>query len=123
MTHGYQPNKPAGMGSTKIAPPPKRLSIDPTRGVLDEIYQERRRQLDEGYDAEHDDTHSEGEIAAYAACMALPPDYRYTHVVEALTPVDWNTPVYSGRRRDLIKSVAMLVAEVERLDRVEQGRR
>lgn len=40
---------------------------------IDLISAERRRQVtEEGYDAEHDDTHEDGQLAIAAACYAAP---------------------------------------------------
>lgn len=79
--------------------------------VLDEIAAERHRQvMSEGWSAEHDDNHNGGELAKAAACYAIgcplfwPWDERW-----------WNP---KGERRNLIRAGALIVAEIERLDRL-----
>lgn len=93
---------------------------------------ERRRKVEaEGYDPEHDDAHPNEEIAAYAALYAMPPAERDWPATEtghgdtfgaALCPVDWQ-PKFGNRRCELVKAAALLLAEIERLDRsiAQQG--
>jgi hypothetical protein len=91
-----------------------------------DVLAERRRQVDaEGYDPEHDDAHPNEEIAAYAALYAMPPAARDWPATEsgygetfggALCPVDWH-PKFGDRRRELVKAAALLLAEIERIDR------
>lgn len=96
---------------------------DATR-VIDEIRQERVRQIkEEGWTAEHDDEHRNGEMASAAACYAIagntglgPSDIRL-NCHEALWPWEehWWKP--RARRRNLVRAAALIVAEIERLDR------
>ena len=91
--------------------------------ALAAIAVERRRQIElEGFRLEHDDQHAVGELAAAAACYAKEaskPDEKRDprNPPPKLWPWvrDWWKPTY--RRRDLIKAGALLVAEIERLDR------
>jgi hypothetical protein len=92
--------------------------IDEHRGnpmtVIDEVAAERQRQITgEGYSRAHDDhEHDDGSIAIAAACYALPLE---------LYDVDiwpWAGRINrKDRRRDLVRAAALLVAEIERLDR------
>jgi hypothetical protein len=90
--------------------------------AIEEVAAERRRQTEhENWTLEHDDTHTAGEMARAAACYALPPGYldtihgsEYRH---PLWPWDWSWWKPKDRRRDLIRAAALLVAEIERLDR------
>lgn len=92
-----------------------------------DVIAERRRQIEqEGYAPEHDDEHKCGEIAAYAAFFALPPDARAWPATEtgygdtfaeAIVPHDWPIPQEGDRRRELVKAGALILAEIERLDR------
>lgn len=108
---------------------------DPTGSIANEIAQERDRQkFDEGFDPTHDDRHNGGELAAAAATYAYSaslPDHRRqdisgiyslrnNRVAEELWPFEntWWKP--TDRRRDLIKAAALMIAEVERLDRAEE---
>lgn len=97
--------------------------------ALDEIAAERRRQVEvEGWTPEHDDKHDSGELAKAAACYAYgDAELRHTSrvsgqphpltLVQRLWPwsKDWWKP--TNRRRDLVKAAALIVAEIERLDR------
>lgn len=96
------------------------------RAVIDEVVRERGRQVGKGFDASHDDEHACEEIAAVAAWYAMPDvcrtwdlyDDSYGLTVgEAILPEDWATPEEQDRRKQLIKAAALLVAEIERLDR------
>lgn len=97
-------------------------------GVLGEIATERRRQIEaEGWTPAHDDRHIRGELGAAAACYAVPSRDRAI-AFEALWPVTWDAAWWkptgaltdlNARRRDLVKAAALIVAEIERLDRQE----
>lgn len=88
--------------------------------VIDEIAAERRRQVEaEGWTPEHDDLHTGGQMAAAAATYALH-DIQggwFGRWREAMWPwsLEWWKP--RTRRRDLIRAAALIVAEIERLDR------
>lgn len=98
--------------------------------VIDEIAAERRRQVEaEGWTPEHDDTHTLGELSLAAALYAIPYEARIGDEPlvkqEASIGLDmalqiacgWNLKPEPDRRRRLVKAAALLVAEVERLDR------
>lgn len=92
-----------------------------------DVLAERRRQVaQEGYGTEHDDAYPSGEIAAYAAFYAMPPAAREWPATEtgygetfgeAIVPADWTAPKTGDRRRELVKAGALILAELERLDR------
>jgi hypothetical protein len=103
--------------------------------VIDEIAAERRRQIEgEGWTHEHDDEHEDGEMATAAACYVRP-DLRLVEIsddgVQLSDPWPWWDEFNEGRlrsrekawwkpkdrRRDLIRAAALIVAEIERLDR------
>jgi hypothetical protein len=93
--------------------------------ALDEIAAERRRQVEaEGWTAEHDDGHTLGEMAQAAACYASASFFasngwkpnRVPQLMMWPWDILWWKP--TDRRRDLIKAAALIVAEIERLDRV-----
>lgn len=88
--------------------------------VIGEIRDERQRQRwDEGWTPEHDDAHDKGELASAAACYALnaAPERFPDGVVPIFWPWarEWWKP--KTRRRDLVRAAALIVAEIERLDR------
>jgi hypothetical protein len=105
-------------------------SFAKSQNVMEDIYAERRRQVDsEGWTPEHDDSHSRGELAraaasyAYAgsvttgrkAILGQPESGTDFHL--RLWPWDWKWWKPTNRRRDLVKAAALIVAEIERLDR------
>lgn len=101
-----------------------------TQRVLDEIRAERGRQIgEEGWTREHDDAHSRGEMAAAAAVISLhtvevPSSMKddVTRVRRFFWPWEerWWKP--KSRRRDLVRAAALLVAEIERIDRATLAR-
>ncbi|KAB2792847.1 hypothetical protein F9K96_06890 [Brucella anthropi] len=78
-----------------------------------DVLAERRRQIEaEGWTPEHDDQWRHGALAKAATC------YASVHPVAAsYWPWDlkWWKP--SDRRRNLVKAAALILAEIERLDR------
>lgn len=100
--------------------------------VVDEIAKERQRQVGkEGWTLEHDDEHTDGSLADAAACYAATTrafkaeefagvGYKpYTSYSE-LWPKSWADRWFRpkrARRRNLIVAAALIVAEIERLDR------
>lgn len=91
-----------------------------------DVLTERRRQITtKGWDHVHDDAQRNDEIAAFAAVYAMPEGARDWPAketgfgrtfAEALIPLCWE-PKFGDRRRDLVKAAALLVAEIERIDR------
>lgn len=94
-----------------------------------DVLAERARQIgEEGWTAEHDDAHGDGEMAFAAACYAMQValdcisrnDLRQTvsRTIRELWPwsLHWWKP--KSRRADLVKAGALILAEIERLDRI-----
>lgn len=96
----------------------------PLSGGLRAIAAERQRQVsDEGWTPAHDDAHSNGELAAAAACYAvgrliIEGGPTLFDNITRLWPwsADWWKP--TNRRRDLVKAGALILAEIDRLDRI-----
>lgn len=89
--------------------------------IIEEIVAERRRQTEvEGYTTAHDDRHADGAIARAAAAYAIQSG-RYPRMREDIPPSCWPWDLVhwkpKGSRRDLIRAAALIVAEIERLDR------
>lgn len=93
------------------------------RLVVQEIAAERCRQMEvEGWTPHHDDAHTDGSMAQAAGCYALVAGGADVENVEArYWPASWAPGWFKpkGRRRDLIRAAALIVAEVERIDRSE----
>jgi|GEM_PF-2506417 len=97
-----------------------------------DVLAERERQVTaEGWTAEHDDQHDAGEMAAaasaycLAAADALHPFSHGDGNYRDHAPVQWPwAPEWwksSTPRRDLVKAGALLLAEIERIDRGTAG--
>jgi len=89
--------------------------------IVEEILRERIRQVEkEGWSCEYDDTHDEGQLARAAACYAVYPKLLYDQNRVEVWPWDNFDQVWNKRsqyRRRLVIAAALLVAEIERLDR------
>jgi hypothetical protein len=98
-----------------------------TANVCDEIAAERAKQEEKGYDAAHDDRQRDGELIRAAITYARYAQSDMKHRVavawhghgSAPSEWPWLDEFYKpeDRRQDLIKAAALLVAEIERLDR------
>lgn len=110
-------------------------------GALADIAAERQRQVQsEGWTPEHDDAHGGGQMALAAACYAMFASVsdrarKATALPATLTTAGKDIPGWSAwlaiwpwdrawwkpkdRRRDLVRAGALIVAEIERLDRKE----
>jgi hypothetical protein len=87
-----------------------------------DVLAERRRQVEvEGWAPEHDDEHSCGELAMAASCYANPAPSIEKFPSGATAPEGWPWPALwwkpGDRRRGLVKAGALILAEIERLDR------
>ncbi len=100
--------------------------------AITEIAAERKRQIGvEAFDTPHDDEHHKGELALAAACYASPKRVfiadeivgrGYEPFVRYIDAWPWHDQWWKpkDRRRDLIKAAALIVAEIERLDRAKR---
>ena len=101
--------------------PDPKTEIERMATALQDISAERQRQMNvEGWTPEHDDTHSDGEMARAAACYAHNPGKmgRASPVAWPWSRAWWKP---TNARRDLVKAGALIVAEIERLDRLESS--
>lgn len=85
--------------------------------AIEDVMAERERQVEcEGWTASHDDAHTTGEMAQAAACYALRASKLYDAAHDHWPWDDkWWKP--KDHRRDLVRAAALIVAEIERLDR------
>lgn len=92
--------------------------VAPTRPMTDavcDVLAERQRQINvEGWTPEHDDEHRVGEMAVAAAYYAL---YGFHARGQVFWPwaQKWCKP--RNRRSNLVRAAALLIAEIERIDR------
>ncbi|NOL73850.1 hypothetical protein G9Q11_25135 [Klebsiella pneumoniae] len=82
-----------------------------------DVLAERQRQVSaEGWTAAHDDEYQHCEMAVAAACYIMADDDPRADVPELWPwPSEWWKP--TNIRRDLVKAGALILAEIERLDR------
>lgn len=89
---------------------------------LQAIYDERCRQIaNEGMTIAHDDEHTQGELATASACYVISQPAFYVGEKGGLVTWPWELaswkPTPDDRVRELVKAGALLVAEIERLQR------
>ena len=97
----------------------KELESSTVTAAAADVLAERQRQVTaEGWTPEHDDEHSDGEMALAASSYAL---YAHKKPIAPAIPYNWPwEPEWfkqQGARRDLVKAGALILAEIERLDR------
>ena len=86
--------------------------------ILDVIAERQRQQSVEGWMPEHDDEHCNGELAMAAVCYI-----NETETVNRNGGKPWGWPwdaswwKPNARRRNLVKAGALILAEIERIDR------
>jgi hypothetical protein len=98
------------------------------KGAALDVALERFRQIkQEGWTPAHDDQHTNGELAQAASCYADPDcpmgaasnyPLRGMHPIPSRWP-DWEHHWWKpkDRRRDLVRAAALILAEIDRLDR------
>lgn len=109
-------------------PAPKGISRGPTQAVLD-VLAERRRQIEaEGRTTQHDDANPAGAMSVAAVCYALGAGNALvlavgdTSTCPAPEVFPWDDAWWKPTtpRRDLVKAAALILAEIERLDRMAE---
>lgn len=104
---------------------PTLLGEELTPAVFD-VLMERRRQDGEGYSHQQYDVYVNDELALAAATYMLPPHARLYSGDGVKMPVTWPEgwdKVHwkpRDRRRDLVRAVALGIAEIERMDRASK---
>lgn len=92
----------------------------------DDVLAERQRQIEgEGWSAEHDDLHKHGDLAGAAACYTLNAaiglvDGAPHCPAEPCMFWPWAREWWKPKdpRRDLVRAAALIIAEIERIDRL-----
>lgn len=94
-----------------------------TETIINEISAERERQQNaDGHSHEHDDLYANGELAKAAACYAMSGSgMAYRNYTTIWWPWGMLSFTPLNPRRDLIRAAALIVAEIERLDRASQA--
>lgn len=94
-----------------------------TKSVKDVLAERQRQFIVEGWTPEHDDEHGHGEMAIAAACYALDGQVQNQAGAEDMRGMwkwtGWSDAWFkpTDTRRNLIKAGALILAEIERLDR------
>jgi len=104
-------------GASSPPTPPRPIDMGEIERALEDVRAERERQKTvEGWTPKHDDEHQTGDLARAAVCYADPVD-KDRENAPPNWPWDeaWWNP--KDRRRDLVRAAALLLAEIERLDR------
>lgn len=108
-------------------------TLNLTEAAID-VLAERRRQIEaEGWTPEHDDIHDDGQLALAAVCYALPtwqrseiPTLTFSGslpLLRRIWPWGWEWWRPKNARADLVKAGALILAEIERLDRIALAQR
>lgn len=122
----------AKVGEVETTPAPdavaRLVEAHMPRAWVDVMGERVRQMAVEGWTPEHDDCHDRAELAQAAACYAIsgtPADEavfihgRWKDPRDLFWPrgfgLEWWKP--TNRRRDLVKAGALILAEIERLDR------
>lgn len=93
--------------------------------AIELVVEERARQISvEGWTAEHDEKHDNSQLA-YAASAYAGPVWLADFAVNVDLPIQWPfsnawwKPCRDNRIKELVKAGALIVAEIERLQRKE----
>lgn len=88
----------------------------PSNAVQSVIAERQRHQSAEGWTPEHDDQYSKSQLLWASSCYVLNAIHPFNRI-----PFDWPwTPEWwkpTNPRRDLVKAGALILAELERIDR------
>lgn len=99
------------------------VAVVPSKAAQD-VFEERRRQIEaEGWTPAHDDEHECGELAQAAICYAFADLPIGKKINFRLWPEGWHENSWKPgpRRQMLVKAGALILAEIERLDRLADG--
>lgn len=89
-----------------------------TAAAVDVLAERQRQVTAEGWAPAHDDEYEHGELADAAGCYALSSEL-FDCAGEPPRPWPWPDEWWkpTSRRRDLVKAGALILAEIERIDR------
>lgn len=106
---------------------PRREGMNGLTKAASDVLAERARQINvEGWTPEHDDEHGDGAMAVAAACYALADRARAliigtVNIVGLWQWTGWSEQWFKpkDKRRNLVRAAALLLAEIERMDRAD----
>lgn len=102
---------------------------DISKATIDVMNERDRQWNDEGFDPDHDNTHTDASLARAGACFALSASCFHADTLKQLIQVAWPRSWSMSwwkpkdRRRDLVRAAALIIAEIERLDRLQDPKR
>jgi hypothetical protein len=101
----------------------KAMAGAPATQAMRDVVAERRRHVEaEGFTADHDDLHVDGQLSRAAACYAL---FRIASISDETEPGllgrlwPWDGAWWKPKdlRQDLVRAASLIIAEIERVDR------
>ena len=105
--------------TTETPAPALQPAVQMPRAWLDVMGERTRQMAVEGWTPEHDDKHDQAQMAGAALCYLAEdiPHWARSQAQGCYWPWDaeWWKP--ADRRRNLVKAGALILAEIERLDR------
>ena len=92
---------------------------------IEAIAAERQRQIDvEEWSSDHDDGYIDGALAAAASCYAgwdITSEFNTRdRILRDIWPWDWSCWKPKSKRENLVRAGALIAAEIDRLDRLEE---
>jgi hypothetical protein len=93
-----------------------------TKAAKDVLVERQRQVTDEGWSFKHDDYHADGALSAAAACYLLHGNSRNPFKQDWFPFWPWDNGYIQkpkSTRRNLVRAGAMILAEIERIDRKE----
>lgn len=92
-----------------------------SKAIEDVVNERHRQQLIEGWTTKHDDQYQFNELATAAGLYALNAhDISPAHFNSTPSQWPWNPEWWKPKspRQDLVRAAALIIAEIERIDRV-----
>jgi hypothetical protein len=99
--------------------------------TLDVLCERHRQITEEGWTPEHDDEHPPGDLAQAGAAYAvnavnhLTANHLGFNIENSLPPIHWpwNFAWWKPKttRDDMVRAAALIIAEIEKMDRAEVG--
>lgn len=104
------------------------MEFAPSQALLDVIGERQRQQTVEGWTTAHDDEHDAGKLAGAGSAYALEASNRLSggHGISSPIAYGWPYEWYEwwkpkDPRSNLVRAAALLLAEIERIDRNDRA--
>lgn len=110
-----------GWQAARAAQSGQRAGVVETAAARDVLAERQRQVSAEGWTPEHDDAHTPGTLSQAAGCYIDWNGWEAEYQTEGSRPINWPWDAKwwkpSDERRNLVKAGALILAEIERLDR------